>query len=58
KTKRKRPSPEHVQILNMVFERNFFPTTDVRQELARQLGMCPRAVQVWFQNKRQNWRTK
>ncbi|RKO90758.1 hypothetical protein BDK51DRAFT_18117, partial [Blyttiomyces helicus] len=53
KAKRKRPSVEQVKVLSLVFDRTFFPQTDLRQALARELDMCPRSIQVWFQNKRQ-----
>lgn len=34
------------------FENNPKPTAQIRRELAARLGMTPRAVQVWFQNRR------
>ncbi|KAJ3041266.1 hypothetical protein HDV00_009659 [Rhizophlyctis rosea] len=30
-----------------------YPSTETRQKLGKKLGMTPRAVQIWFQNKRQ-----
>ncbi|KAJ2724337.1 hypothetical protein GGI07_002016 [Coemansia sp. Benny D115] len=53
KGKRKRASPQQLEILNRVFASTSFPPTDMRQSLARELGMTPRTVQIWFQNKRQ-----
>ncbi|KAJ9070033.1 hypothetical protein DSO57_1012497 [Entomophthora muscae] len=44
--------------LDAVFNSCFFPTTTMRQKLAKELMMTPRAIQVWFQNKRQAWRAK
>ncbi|KAI8999618.1 hypothetical protein BC832DRAFT_541712 [Gaertneriomyces semiglobifer] len=58
KTKRKRATPEQLAVLNSVFAQTLFPSTAARRHLAIQLGMTPRAVQIWFQNKRQNWRAK
>ncbi|TPX66627.1 hypothetical protein SpCBS45565_g04345 [Spizellomyces sp. 'palustris'] len=58
KTKRKRATPEQLLVLNRVFGQTFFPSTELRHRLAEQLGMTPRAVQIWFQNKRQNWRAR
>ncbi|KAI9105646.1 homeobox domain-containing protein, partial [Phlyctochytrium arcticum] len=58
KAKRKRASPEQLAALNEVFFKTIFPSTDLRNQLAQQLAMTPRAVQIWFQNKRQTWRTK
>ncbi|KAL6051571.1 Homeobox protein yox1 [Balamuthia mandrillaris] len=53
KRKRRRTSPEEQRILEAVFEREQMPDRQVRLNLARQLNMTPREVQVWFQNKRQ-----
>ncbi|CAO3675269.1 unnamed protein product [Rhizopus microsporus] len=35
-----------------------FPSTELRIELGKRLGMSPRTVQIWFQNKRQSTRTR
>ncbi|KAJ2156053.1 Short stature homeobox protein 2, partial [Coemansia sp. RSA 552] len=53
KGKRKRASPQQLEVLNEVFASTSFPSTETRQRLARELGMTPRTVQIWFQNKRQ-----
>ncbi|KAJ2359006.1 hypothetical protein IWW50_000066 [Coemansia erecta] len=53
KGKRKRASPQQLEVLNEVFASTSFPSTEMRNRLARQLGMTPRTVQIWFQNKRQ-----
>ncbi|RKP34842.1 Homeodomain-like protein, partial [Dimargaris cristalligena] len=58
KAKRKRATPEQVHVLNQVFEQTYFPSTEVRRQLALQLSMTPRTVQIWFQNKRQALRTR
>ncbi|KAG2187001.1 hypothetical protein INT44_003229 [Umbelopsis vinacea] len=58
KAKRKRASAIQLDALNRVFTKTFFPSTETRNELARQLGMSPRTVQIWFQNKRQSIRTR
>ncbi|KAI8889736.1 homeobox-domain-containing protein [Backusella circina FSU 941] len=58
KIKRRRTSSQQLVVLNNVFGRTLFPSTQVRVELARQLGMSPRTVQIWFQNKRQAMRSK
>ena len=57
KTKRKRATPTQLSVLNRVFNQTFFPSTELRMELGKQLGMSPRTVQIWFQNKRQSMRT-
>ncbi|CAO3632238.1 unnamed protein product [Cunninghamella blakesleeana] len=53
KAKRKRASPTQIMILEHVYEHTAFPSTALREELGEKLGMEPRAVQIWFQNKRQ-----
>ncbi|KAJ1657620.1 hypothetical protein IWQ61_003014 [Dispira simplex] len=58
KAKRKRATTEQVQALNRVFETTSFPSTEMRKELAKQLNMTPRTVQIWFQNKRQALRMR
>lgn len=58
KTKRKRASPSQLAVLNQVFNQTYFPSTELRAELGKQLGMNPRTVQIWFQNKRQALRAR
>ena len=58
KPKRKRATSQQVNKLNEVFEQTFFPSSEVRLNLAMELGMTPRTVQIWFQNKRQGWRSE
>lgn len=50
--KRQRTSPRQLGVLEAVFVRNAMPGPDMRTQLARELGMSPRRVQIWFQNKR------
>jgi len=50
--KRQRTTPEQLEVLEKVYENEKLPNSDLRKELAIQLGMTPRRVQVWFQNKR------
>ncbi|KAI8384230.1 Homeodomain-like protein [Radiomyces spectabilis] len=58
KAKRRRANPKQLEVLNRVFERTFFPSTQMRAQLGRELGMSPRTVQIWFQNRRQAMRTR
>ena len=58
KPKRKRATVDQINRLNQVFDQTFFPTSDQRLDLAQELGMTPRTVQIWFQNKRQGWRSE
>ncbi|KAJ2492017.1 hypothetical protein IWW47_004996, partial [Coemansia sp. RSA 2052] len=53
KGKRKRANAQQLDVLNKVFASTSFPSTELRNRLARDLGMTPRTVQIWFQNKRQ-----
>ena len=53
KIKRRRATALQTQELQKVFEKTAFPYTGLRENLARHLGMPPRTVQIWFQNKRQ-----
>uniref|UniRef100_A0A6B2LNZ6 Homeobox domain-containing protein n=1 Tax=Arcella intermedia TaxID=1963864 RepID=A0A6B2LNZ6_9EUKA len=50
--KRQRTTPEQLEVLEKVYEREKLPGLDLRKELAQKLSMTPRRVQVWFQNKR------
>ena len=52
KAPRKRADDTQLAILNDVFERTAYPSTEEREELARRLGMTSRSVQIWFQNRR------
>ena len=45
-------------LLEVVFSADSFPTFTVRAQLASQLGIDPRQVQIWFQNRRQRERSK
>lgn len=58
KPKRKRATSHQVNRLNEVFAQTFFPSSELRLSLALDLGMTPRTVQIWFQNKRQGWRSE
>ncbi|KAG2225040.1 hypothetical protein INT45_003240 [Circinella minor] len=52
KAKRKRISPDQFKRLSEVFEQTDTPSSEVRENLANELGMTKREVQVWFQNRR------
>ncbi|KAI5185095.1 hypothetical protein NEHOM01_0600 [Nematocida homosporus] len=49
---RKRTSKEQLEVLEKTFATNIKPDAALRKALADKLGMTPRSVQVWFQNKR------
>ncbi|GJJ73488.1 hypothetical protein EMPS_05846 [Entomortierella parvispora] len=56
--RRRRTNREELDILEDAFARNQLPDAAVRQELGERLGMSVRAVQIWFQNRRQTLRKK
>jgi len=45
--------PTALQMLEQVFKVDKFPSVETRKNLATNLKVTPRQVQVWFQNKRQ-----
>lgn len=49
-------TPSQSRVLRKVLEQTAFPSTEIRENLAKILGMKPRTVQIWFQNQRQKSR--
>lgn len=49
---RKRTTKAQLKVLEKTFETNIRPDANMRKKLGEQLGMTPRSVQVWFQNRR------
>ncbi|KAF9116688.1 hypothetical protein BGX27_000070 [Mortierella sp. AM989] len=56
--RRRRTNREELEILEDAFAKNLLPDAATRQELGDRLGMSVRAVQIWFQNRRQTLRKK
>ncbi|KAF9131156.1 hypothetical protein BGX30_013211 [Mortierella sp. GBA39] len=56
--RRRRTNREELEILEDAFAKNLLPDAATRQELGERLGMSVRAVQIWFQNRRQTLRKK
>ncbi|GMM50302.1 Yox1 protein [Starmerella bacillaris] len=54
--KRRRTSPNELYILESEFSKNAKPCREVRERIAKLTSMDEKAVQVWFQNKRQSCR--
>jgi hypothetical protein len=52
KKKRRRTTPDQLDILEQYFQRDAMPSQQTRLEIAERLGMTMRRVQIWFQNKR------
>ena len=52
------PSEDATALLEKVFSADSFPTFAVRSQLAEQLSIDSRQVQIWFQNRRQRERLK
>ncbi|KAI7906147.1 homeobox domain-containing protein [Cokeromyces recurvatus] len=52
KAKRKRILPHQYQRLMETFESTDTPSSEIREQLAKELDMTKREVQVWFQNRR------
>ena len=46
--RRNRADAEQLRVLNKVYARTAFPSTEQRQELAAKLNMTPRSVQIWY----------
>lgn len=54
--KRRRTTPNELYILETEFSKNSKPCREVRERIAKLTSMDEKAVQVWFQNKRQSCR--
>ncbi|GAA5987691.1 hypothetical protein JCM5350_008071 [Sporobolomyces pararoseus] len=51
--RRRRTSPTELAILEEEYQRNQRPDQPERAKIAQRLGMTNRAIQVWYQNRRQ-----
>ncbi|KAI4389245.1 hypothetical protein MLD38_001493 [Melastoma candidum] len=56
--KKKRLSIEQVKALERSFETGNKLEPERKSQLARSLGLQPRQVAIWFQNRRARWKTK
>ncbi|KIJ49675.1 hypothetical protein M422DRAFT_92587, partial [Sphaerobolus stellatus SS14] len=48
---RRRTTPEQLKVLEETFKTDPKPSPVLRRELSQRLGMSPRVLQVWFQNR-------
>ncbi|CAN8253963.1 unnamed protein product [Cochlearia groenlandica] len=54
----KRFSEEQIKSLEVIFERETRLEPKKKVKLARELGLQPKQVSIWFQNKRARWKSK
>ncbi|XP_073147116.1 homeobox-leucine zipper protein HOX13-like [Henckelia pumila] len=58
KQKERRFNDEQIRTLEAVFESETKLEPGKKMKLARQLGLHPRQIAIWFQNKRARWKSK
>lgn len=56
--KKKRLSEDQVQFLERSFETENKLEPERRVQLAKELGLQPRQIAIWFQNRRARWKTR
>ncbi|KAF7830771.1 pyridoxal reductase, chloroplastic [Senna tora] len=57
-SKKKKFSDEQIRSLECIFESESKPEARKKMQVARDLGLQPRQVAIWFQNRRARWKSK
>ncbi|XP_010260339.1 PREDICTED: homeobox-leucine zipper protein ATHB-52-like [Nelumbo nucifera] len=58
KRSKKRLTQEQVRLLESSFNNEKKLEPEIKMQLARDLGLHPRQVAIWYQNKRARWKTQ
>ncbi|XP_022977266.1 putative homeobox-leucine zipper protein ATHB-51 [Cucurbita maxima] len=58
KKKKNRLSQDQLESLERCFQEDGMLDPDTKMKLSKELGLQPRQIAVWFQNRRARWRTK
>ncbi|XP_014495698.2 homeobox-leucine zipper protein ATHB-22-like [Vigna radiata var. radiata] len=58
KEKKKRLTSNQLEILERSFQEEIKLDPEKKMKLSRELGLQPRQIAVWFQNRRTRWKTK
>lgn len=55
---RRRFTDEQIKYLEFMFEAESRPESQIKEQLACELGLQPRQISIWFQNRRARMKTK
>lgn len=58
KEKKKRLTNNQIELLERSFQEEIKLDPERKMKLSRELGLQPRQIAVWFQNRRTRWKTK